>query len=52
MQRSLINYRTGKERIAALFQRDGQAVKPVAPTVIKMPLDANFVKSRLGLILR
>ena len=31
MQRGLIGHRAGEKGIAVLFQRDGQAVKPVGP---------------------
>ena len=51
MQRGLVNYRAGQKRVAVLFQRDGQATKPVAPPVIKVPLEADLEKSSLVLIL-
>ena len=43
MQRGLVNYRAGQQRIAVRFQRDGQALKPFSPPVIQVSLDADLV---------
>jgi hypothetical protein len=42
MQRGLIDHRAGYERIAVVFQRDGQALKPVSPSVTQMSLDPDL----------
>ena len=38
MQCGLVNHRSGKKRIAIVFQRDGQALKPVCPLGPRWPL--------------
>ena len=43
MQRGLVNHRAGQERIAVLFQRDGQALKPVCPLRTQMALEPDLI---------
>jgi hypothetical protein len=43
MQSGLIDYWPGQERIAILFQRDGQPHKPVCPLLAQMTLDSDLV---------
>jgi hypothetical protein len=43
MQRGLVNHRTGYKRVAAFFQRDGQAFKPVCPLRGQVACDPDFV---------
>ena len=43
MQRGLVNYRAGQKRIAVLFQRDGQALKPVCPLMTQMALEPDLI---------
>ena len=51
MQRRLIYNRANYERIATAFSRKGKALKRNSPPIIKVSLDANFIKSRLVMIL-
>ncbi len=41
MQRGLIEHRAGEKRIAALFQGNGQALKPVCPLTTHMAQSVN-----------
>ena len=43
MQGSLVNYRAGQERGAVIFQRDGQALKPVGPLAAQMVFDPDLI---------
>ncbi len=43
MQGGLISHRAAQERVAVLFQRDGQAVKPLRPAGLQVSLEADFV---------
>jgi len=43
IQSSLVSHRAGEKRIAVLFQRDGQALKPVCPLRTQMAFDPDFV---------
>ncbi len=43
MQRGLVNHRAGEKRIAVLFQRDGQAPKPVCPLGTQMALEPDLI---------
>ncbi|WKZ35059.1 MAG: hypothetical protein QY332_15705 [Anaerolineales bacterium] len=43
MQGRLISYKSRKKRVANVFQRDGQVLKPVSPMGIQVALKANFV---------
>jgi len=47
MQRGLVNHRTGQKRIAVLFQRDGQALKPICPRAAQMALDSDLIDHSL-----
>ena len=38
VQRGLIDHRAGQERVAIVFQRDGQAREPVRPAATRWPL--------------
>ena len=49
MQGSLVDHRTGEKRSAVLFQRDGQALKPVCPLAAQMALDPDLIDRRLYL---
>ena len=40
MQRRLINHLAGQQRIAVLFQQDGQPVEPFFPLLTQIALDA------------
>ncbi len=44
MQSGLICHRSGKKRVAVLFQGDGQAIEPYRPLGIQMSLEADFVE--------
>src|SRR5947209_6974873 len=46
MQRGLIDDGAGHERIAVLFERDGQAPEPVGPLGSQMPLDPDLIGHR------
>ena len=50
MQRGLVNHRAGEERIAVLFQRDGQAAKPVCPLRTQMALEPDLIDHGLAWI--
>lgn len=43
MQRSLINYRSRKKRIAILLQRDRQALEPVCPLTVQLTPDPDLI---------
>jgi hypothetical protein len=43
MQRNLIDYNTGQERIAVLFQRDGQPLEPIRPLLAQMSLYPDLI---------
>lgn len=43
MQCGLIDHRAGENRTSIVFQRDGQAAKPVCPLLSKMALDPDLV---------
>ena len=51
MQRGLIDHRARQDGCSVAFVGDAQALKPVGPPVIKVSLEANFVQSRLVMIL-
>jgi hypothetical protein len=46
MQCGLVNYRAGQKRVTVVFQRDGQAFKPVCPFVAQMALDPDLIDRR------
>ena len=50
MQRGLIDYRAGQERVTVLFQRDGHALEPAGPTRTEMALDPDLVDLRLACV--
>ena len=43
MQRRLIDYRTGYKRIAVVFQRDGQTLKPGCPLTTQMAFNSDLI---------
>ena len=43
MQRRLIDHRTGEQRLAVVFQRDGEAIKPVCPMTTQVALEPDLV---------
>ncbi len=43
MQRGLVNHRAGDKSITVVFQRDGQAPKPVCPLRTQMALDPDLI---------
>ena len=43
MQSGLVNYRASYKRIAVVFQRDGQALKPVCPLRTQMAFDPDLI---------
>ena len=43
MQRGLIDHRSCEKRITVVFQRDGQASKPVCPLITQMTLNPDLV---------
>ena len=43
VQCSLINHRASQKRIAIVFQRDDQALKPFCPLLIEMALDPDLI---------
>jgi len=43
MQRRLVSHRSAQERRAILFQRDGEALEPVAPLRAQMTLEPDLV---------
>jgi hypothetical protein len=47
MQGGLIGHRTAEERVTIIVQRDGHALKPFGPPVIKVSLEADFVNIRI-----
>ena len=52
MQRGLVDYGAGEQRIAVVFQREGQAPKPVCPMRPQMALDPDLIDRRLIGIIR
>lgn len=46
MQGGLIDHRANQPCLAIVFPRDGQPIKPAAPPVIKVPLDAKLILPR------
>jgi hypothetical protein len=52
MQHGLISDWSGEQCVAVGFSRDGQAVEPGGPPVIKVSLDANLVACGLVVLLR
>ncbi len=49
MQRGLIDHRAGQERVAVVFQGEGQAPKPVCPLAAQMALDSDLIDQWLSL---
>jgi len=43
MQRSLIDYRASQDRVAVLFQCDGQTLKPARPLITQMAFDPDLI---------
>src|SRR5437588_8487771 len=43
MQRGLVGYRAGQQRVAVVFKRDREAVKPVGPLISQMALDPDLI---------
>ncbi len=43
VQRGLVGQRAGEQRIAVVFQRDAQAIKPVAPLTTQMALEPDLI---------
>ena len=43
MQRGLIDHRAGQKRLAAVFQRDGEALKPVGLLATQMARDSDLI---------
>jgi len=43
MQFSLVNHQAGQERIAVLFQRDGQPLEPIRPLLAQMSLYPDWI---------
>lgn len=48
MQCGLIEYRASQERVALVFQRDGQVLKPLRPLRAQMTLDPDLIDRRLA----
>jgi hypothetical protein len=48
MECGLIEYRACQERVAFVFQRDGQALKPLCPLGAQMTLDPDLIDRRLA----
>ena len=47
MQRGLIDHRAGQQRVAVIFQRDGEAPEPVGPLKTQVALDPDLISHRL-----
>jgi hypothetical protein len=49
IQRGLIGYRAGEQRLAVAFQRDGEAVEPAFPLLAQVALDSDLIDQWLSL---
>src|SRR5256885_16397031 len=47
VQRCLIGHRTGEQRLAVVFQSDGEALKPVRPMTTQVAFEPDLVDHRL-----
>jgi hypothetical protein len=47
MQRGLIGYGAGYQRVAVFFQRDGQVPEPLSPLMAQMAFDPDLIDRRL-----